>query len=368
MLFLITGQPGNGKTLHTLGLVEKLRSDPASVAIGRKVYYWGIPDLALPWEKLGTDEEWLQARHPKWSGDCPWYDLPDGSIVVIDECQHVFRPRKQGAETPRRVSEFETHRHRGFDVFLITQHPQLIDINVRKLVGRHIHVRRTFGQETATLLQWEVATDPNDRAARNQALSTRWTFPKEHYAWYKSAEVHTVKKELPKKPLLILAGSVVAVALLAWFAGHRLMSQADTAEVAKSSPSSISSPMDMRGPTWSSDAFAPRVDHWSWSQPFYDKVAEVQSAPRVTGCMLMDYGNGKRECKCSNGQGVAQVRPNVCHDFMQGRVYDPLREYEDKKAANIAYLNASNGSGSPGEPASEGQSVENRSTLGAQRE
>ena len=47
MLHVITGLPGNGKTLFTLDYVEKLRKQS-----GRPVYYSSIPELSLPWELL----------------------------------------------------------------------------------------------------------------------------------------------------------------------------------------------------------------------------------------------------------------------------------------------------------------------------
>jgi len=320
MLNLITGQPGNGKTLFTLGLVEKLRLDPASVASDRKVYQSGIPELKLPWEPLEDASK--------------WWELPNGSIVVIDECQRIFPPRKSGAVVPRAVSEFETHRHRGFDVFLITQHPQLLDIAVRKLTGRHYHLKRTFGQETATLLQWEECTDPNDRGAKNRALVSRFAFPKERFEQYKSADMHTVKKELPWKPILTLAAAVIGVVGLGWFAADRLMSQgeSETVQVAAGLPAKVD-----EAHRWDGASLAPRIPHWSWSAPFYDAVAKVGSAPVIAGCMQMRIGN-RNICKCSNGQGDANVDMTTCRDFMAGKVFDPTKAPVDAKAENIAYL------------------------------
>jgi hypothetical protein len=340
MLNLITGQPGNGKTLFTLGLVEKLRLDPASVASNREVYQSGIPELKLPWKTLDDPAK--------------WWELPNGSIVVIDECQRVFPPRKTGAAVPRAVSEFETHRHRGFDVFLITQHPQLLDIAVRKLTGRHYHLKRTFGQDSSTLLQWEECTDPNDRSARNKALVSRFNFPKERFDQYKSADMHTVKKELPWKPILTLAAAVLGVIGLGWFAADRLMSQGEVeTESAEVRPGGERIP-----PTdqWNAASLTPRVPHWPWSAPHYDGQVKLVSVPRITGCMSLQVGN-VRTCKCYNGQGDANVASDVCRDFMAGRVFDPTREVPDIKAENIARLDAAspkgNGSGSDGTGAAE---------------
>jgi len=319
MLNLITGQPGNGKTLYTLGLVEKMRQET-----GRPVYQSGIPDLTLPWESLDD---------PK-----TWPSLPNGSIVVIDECQRVFPPRKQGAPVPPHVSEFETHRHRGFDIFLITQHPQLLDIAVRKLTGRHYHLRRTFGQEVATVYQWEEATDPNERGKRNLALQSRFQFPKERYAVYKSADIHTVKKEIPWKPFAVLGGSIAAIVVLGWFAVSRLMAPGDSAESLGESLQAEAVELGDRI-SLSASALVSPIPHWPWAARFYQERAQFVSVPRITGCMSMKIGN-EHICRCSNGQGDASVPPGVCRDFMAGKVFDPTAPVIDAKADNIRRLDA----------------------------
>lgn len=348
-LHVITGLPGNGKTLFTLGEVEALRTLPASVEMGREVYYHGIPELTLPWKPLADPAK--------------WYDLPKGSIVVIDEAQSVFPPRKQGAAVPESVAQLSTHRHLGIDLFLITQHPQLIDIAVRKLCNRHWHLKRNFGREVSTLSQWEECMNPQDRASANRALKSSFTFPKDRYAWYKSADVHVVQKDFPKKPVAILVGSVMAIGLLAWFAGHRLMSQADQNNTLAAGHASMES-NERPVVTWTPEEFEPRAAHWIWSAPFYDKVAEVQSAPRITGCARVSI-DSVQTCTCSNDQGGrVDVTQAVCEDFMAGKIYDPRREYVDIKAENIRRLEAAaNGNGVGAE--SEGQVQESRSTIGA---
>jgi len=335
MLNLITGQPGNGKTLYTLGLVEKLRQET-----GRPVYQSGIPDLTLPWEKLDDPTTWPA--------------LPNGSIVVIDECQRIFPPRKQGSPVPPHVAEFETHRHRGFDIFLITQHPQLLDIAVRKLTGRHYHLKRTFGQEVATVYQWEEATDPNERGKRNLALQSRFSFPRERYGVYKSADIHTVKKEIPVKPFAILGGAVLGIVLLGWFAASRLGDVDSSAvEMPTLEPGAhVSGGLNAA-------SLMPPIPHWQWSAPFYRDRAELVSVPRITGCLSLKIGP-RHICKCSNGQGEAPVSDQVCRDFMAGKVFDPAAPVVDAKAENIKRLEAASGANRNG---SDSSIVENRSEV-----
>jgi len=330
MLVLVTGQPGNGKTLYTLGLVEKLRQES-----GRNVYQSGIPDLVLPW--LALDEP------------ASWFDLPDGSIVVIDEAQRVFPPRKQGAQVPRWVSEFETHRHRGFDIYLITQHPQLLDIAVRKLVGRHYHITRTFGQDKATVRQWERQVDPHDRSVQSLALTESFPYPKERYGWYKSSDMHTVKKELPIKKLAILGGSVVGAIACGVLAFMSLRDPVgDKLETATIAAKQEAQPHRTAN-RWDPAAFRTRSDRWGWSAPRYDEIAQEITAPRVAGCMTMVIEpiggrKGPPQCRCADQFGAEiDVEYRQCLAFVKRGIFDPTRPDFDAKAENIRRLDASQG-------------------------
>ena len=105
MLYLITGKPGSGKTLHMISILLK-RKDLR----GRPLYIDGIPDVdpeKIPHEALPegcTGENW-----DEW--------LPTNAILVIDECQRYWRQRPNGSKVPKAIQEMETHRHRGVDLF-----------------------------------------------------------------------------------------------------------------------------------------------------------------------------------------------------------------------------------------------------------
>ena len=116
MLYLITGKPGSGKTLHMISMLMHKKD-----LQGRPLYIDGIPDVdpvKIPYEMLPencTGENWQE-----------W--LPTNAILVVDECQRYWRTRPNGSKVPEAVQALETHRHRGVDLFFITQHPRLIDV------------------------------------------------------------------------------------------------------------------------------------------------------------------------------------------------------------------------------------------------
>jgi zona occludens toxin len=118
--------------------------------------------------------------------------MPDGSLVLIDECQGVFPPRSSQSTPPAHVAWLNTHRHRGFDLWITTQQPKLIDSSVRALVGRHKHYRRVFGLQRSIVYEWDSCSD--SLSGMNNAVKSYWPFPAGVFKWYKSAEIHTKQK------------------------------------------------------------------------------------------------------------------------------------------------------------------------------
>lgn len=73
MIYLITGQPGHGKTLRAMQLALEFQ------AKGRDVYVSGVRGL-----KTG-EAGFFDLEDPK-----AWTSLPDGAVIVLDECYSAF--------------------------------------------------------------------------------------------------------------------------------------------------------------------------------------------------------------------------------------------------------------------------------------
>ena len=73
MIFLITGKPGSFKTLSTIERVQKYQQDQAKQGLVREVYI-NINGIKV--------ECWKWLVYPRKR-----YVLPDGAMVVVDECQ-----------------------------------------------------------------------------------------------------------------------------------------------------------------------------------------------------------------------------------------------------------------------------------------
>ena len=186
MLYLITGVPGSGKTLKMISDLmtrQDLKNRPLYLDGIPEVDEKIIPNLPIP------EDETMQTWH-KWA--------PTGAILVIDECQRVFRPRPSGSKVPDFVAELETHRHKGIDIFLLTQHPRLIDSNVRALVGHHCHIGKT-NLGVRRMLEWERCADPTSSRDVSSAVKSVYTLDKKAFGVYKSAEEHTkIKTKLSR--------------------------------------------------------------------------------------------------------------------------------------------------------------------------
>lgn len=159
-----------------------------------------------------------------------WYKLPKGSVILIDECQRAFPPRPVGSKVPLHVSQFETHRHGGYDVHLVTQDAKLLDSHVRRLVGRHIHYHNPLASKKVSRLQGDKVFDPTDYHQKKNTISSLITRDEKFYGVYWSADLHTHKIVIPKKLVtLVLVALAVPVMVIYWLSYRFDTNQLDNA-------------------------------------------------------------------------------------------------------------------------------------------
>lgn len=315
MIILITGQPGAGKTLYGLNYVREW-----SERENRPVYYNGISDLKLPWIEIDSGED--------------WHKCSDGSIVVIDECQRVFRPRGTGANVPPHVALLETHRHHGLDIVLITQHPMLVDTNVRRLCGRHFCVVRAFGTKKATVHEWGEVREQCDKN-RSGSIRHDFFYPKTAFAWYKSAEVHTHKARIPARVFFLLALPIVMGALLwqivGWF--NNRVSEPKTASKEPAQQFAVGTTTGSRtvGPNdapmqWFYDR-VPRVSTLPHTAPMYDEVTRPTEAPIPAACVATS-----KRCTCFTQQAtLLDLDERTCRGIVKTGYFVPWKQDREKR-------------------------------------
>ncbi|PRC91032.1 zonular occludens toxin domain-containing protein [Solimicrobium silvestre] len=304
MISLFTGLPGNGKTLYAISHVKEWSEKDS-----RPVFYSGIElnEELLPWTKIEAED---------------WHKCPTGSIVVIDECQRVFRPRTISKEIPEYVSKLETHRHLGIDLVLITQHPLLADSSIRRLTGDHRHIIRIWGTANATIHQWGSVKDSCDKTSgRLDSNKTKWRFDKKVYDYYKSAELHTGKTSVPFRIYLVIAAPI-AIAFGVWYMyGYTQKQSNPTTELASlngiapgaSQATVLSYKNGMEEAKQYIYLSTPRFQDLPHTAPKYDELTKPTIAPTPVGCV-----ETKNTCRCFSQQGTPiNVSANMCLNIVQ---------------------------------------------------
>lgn len=318
MIYFISGVPGAGKTLYALNFVKALAEKE-----GREVYYSGIKDLRLPWINLDDGLKLEGVGAVKGAED--WHKLPPKSIIVIDECQRIFRPRGQGAQVPECVSLLETHRHRGVDLVLISQHSMLMDTNVRRLVGIHFHVVRSFGMKRATIHEFQGIKEQADKS-RGDSVRHEFAYPVESFGWYHSAEVHTHKRRIPMRVWFLFVVPVVIGAAMygVWVKMKPYASPAGAKERVEGigarpgegkAGSGMSKPASSRltRTEWLQER-EPRVSDLAYSAPVFDEIVKPVRAPFPAACVR----NGSKGCRCYTEQAtMVHVSQSMCEDIVE---------------------------------------------------
>lgn len=215
MINLITGLPGSYKSnsvVHELMVALERRTKGADAF--RPVYTningLDLPGcLPLPTKRLPFRGKDLPENMPDNCVD--WASIPDGSDVYLDEAQSFFPLRGGQDQVPEHVAWLNTHRHHGIDIWVITQHPKLIDVAVRRLVGRHQHFRRVLGWRRSIVYEWDHCDD--GLQGIKVAITSHYTAKTEAFKHYKSTVED--RKQKFKKPWWIWVLPVAVVLGLA---------------------------------------------------------------------------------------------------------------------------------------------------------
>lgn len=323
MITLITGAPGAGKTAFVVNELAALDGQ-------RPLFVHAVPGLAYPHEPIycrstlcshcaeaqKPDEALYVEDWDKWA--------PIGALIVIDEVQRIWRPRMSNAAVPESVAALETHRHRGVDFYLISQGPHLFDINVRRLVSRHIHLVGKWLSRFS--YEWPQCRDETDRV--HDAIKKPYKLPAKVFGQYKSAEVHTPQRHA--KPLAFYALALLLPVL--GFLGYRVYARlhefqhpdegkpaiAPAGPPPAATPVPVSLPSPTPAPKPVPD-FQPREAGRPESAPAYDGLYRVNAAPIVMGCI-----GTPDACKCYTVKAtVALVDEAWCRAYLRREVFYP---------------------------------------------
>lgn len=325
-LYLVTGQPGHGKTAYALDKALKFKAE------GRAIYAHGVKDL--DYDKAG----FLPIEDPT-----KWQDLPDGSVVLLDECYTVFPNRNPGAKVPDHVEAMARHRHRGFDFILIAQQGLQLDPFLRGLYEEHVHVRQTSIFKSKTKLKrWNQY---QNNVQGHCADVVDWIRPKHVFELYTSTTMVTTKRTMPMWLRWLLAGVVFLVVVMIFLKWHFDSKMAEFDAEAKGAKAAAlpargsagagvaANPQDKRWDTLVDYAkdHQPRFGTMPWTAPIFDQRPPM-SDPQIV-CMSSTGGNDAQghykapSCTCYTEQSTLyEVSEPDCRTIARnGPQYNPYR-------------------------------------------
>lgn len=331
---LITATPGGGKTALAVSIIAD------AVKVGRPIFQMGIPDLTFPNTELPPVEQWTEQRVDAGTGESlPYFAFPQNALIIVDECQRVFRPRSSASKTPDYIAAFETVRHTGVTFILITQHPSFIDTHIRRLVGKHIHLR-----DVGALGRWYYEWPECGEVEKyNSApIKKRFKLPKSSFSHYKSSSLHIKRKYTMPPSMILLSLCLLAIV----YGGFRVfgsisekVSPVSLANASVISDASLSSNSDISFPANSAisyaDQFVPSLIGFPESAPIYDGIRQVVDFPRVVGA-ICKLGT----CICYTQQGTnAGLTFEQCSTWLKDRPFDPYRPLELKPVKETSHNN-----------------------------
>lgn len=311
MITLKTGIIGSGKSLSAVADLAALSDrwqTPAGEAERRPVYVHGIRGLSLPHKPLpiypaggrpGDPVQLDDKGRPSGAIAVDWSAVPEGSLVIIDECQDAFPPRATSSKVPEHVAWCQRSRHHAVDIVLITQHPRLIDSTLRTFVGKHEHYRRMFGGARAVVYEWDSCSDGLQYKSATKRL---WGYPKRAFSWYTSADEHT------KQAFRVPAWAIVPV--LAVVGGLYAIPNAFSTLTGAASGKGIAASTPASAPALPGLATLPGLpapaEHPA--QPTTADLPIQPARPKYAGCLTM-----RARCLCLDADGYeVPTEPAQC--------------------------------------------------------
>lgn len=294
---LQTGLPGSAKTLRLLTIVKQ-RAETEN----RQVYYHGINNLQLSWILLDDPKQ--------------WFTLPDGAIIFIDECQDLFPVHDAKLASQEYVLQLAKHRHKGYDIYLVTQHPMNIHAFIRRLIDKHCHNIRAFGMQASNVHEWNRVIDYPEKQKKD-SQSSIFKFPAEAFKYYKSAEVHTIQRKIPKRIIWLLLIPFL-LAGLGYVAYTKLNPQHTRDLIEGNKPSEQQNLLTQQTKILPKqdyfEAHTARISDFPASAPIYDEITKPTTAPLPSACVLF-----KNKCQCYSQQATKlQTSDNVCRQIVAG--------------------------------------------------
>lgn len=199
MMYLVSATPGTGKSCWVVKQITQWIDDPANK--GRKIYS-NIAGLKIQGVEVPPDD---------------FRECPDGSIIVYDEAQEIEHYSSDSRANNPIAKALSKHRHRGFDIWFITQDPSLLHKYVLKNIYLHYYLWRPAQRQMIEIYTFARAiVTPTKDDFKNAYDKVWWRFDEYYLQFYKSTVVNTSKKVgSSKRAGAIFTGIIFALMICA---------------------------------------------------------------------------------------------------------------------------------------------------------
>lgn len=143
MIYLYSGTPGSGKSLHQADNIyyELNHGKPviANYQINTSLFKHKVPFIYLSNDRL-TPEELVKISQAYFKN----HKFKEGTLkLYIDECQILFNAREWNIKGRDDWLVFFTqHRKYGYDIYLVAQFDRMIDRQIRSLIEYEVIHRK----------------------------------------------------------------------------------------------------------------------------------------------------------------------------------------------------------------------------------
>ena len=332
MIYLFTGSNGSGKTLNSI----KFICEELNPADDRPVFFYapetqpiGIAEAGvLDWQSIDIET----CRE--------WYELPEGSIILVDEFRHVWPWRNHKDQIPQSVDRLAEHRSKGFDFVLTAQKPaSQFDPAIQGFIEEHRHLEGVKGSKKSRhYIYQSFCSSPLNPPKMQHPEQETHSFDSKYFKYYRSASIHTHKDRLPYKKLIPIVLAVILIPGLFMFAWSTLTNDEgpkDSYASADYLPAGLGSFNNSKVVTVDEyiDMNSPRIDGLPYTAPVYDELMKPVVAPKPAACII--FLENMNKCSCYTQQATPlEVPYNVCVAIANNGWFDhsiePV-EQEDKQ-------------------------------------
>ena len=344
MIYLITGNMGTGKTSRAVNMILtnedglfKTFADDGTV-IDRPLYFCHIDGLdSAKFNAHELTKEQIQSA--------PLDEiLPTGAVLIVDEAHWTYPVRSAAQKVPEYIQKLSELRHDGFTLILMTQHPSQLDVFVRNLVSKHIHLeRKAIGMKQ--YWWFKCVTSLDNPAGLSGTESANWSPPKEAFKYYKSSSKHQkFKKQIPLAfwALFVILGFVIWKGYNVFKVYDKNVNNQTEQSIVQAASEPISqndniNQMNQQSTINSNYAnnqnitpemLIPTLAEKPETKPLYNNVRQVKTFERVAGCVNMGTN-----CTCYSDQSteLVEISNELCLKYVKkGLPFNPYREQQSQ--------------------------------------